>query len=117
VLKHILVVSDACESGPAFYMAMRNDIKAKTCETWDPTKFRSAQVFTSSNKEFSSDNSLFTQAFVHTLQNNKQNCISIESIAEKVSGVVKQNLKQSPKFGKIKGLEDEDGSFFFLKKE
>lgn len=116
-LKHILVVSDACESGPAFYMAMRDELKGKTCDTWDPTKFRSAQVFTSSNKEFSSDNSLFTQAFVHTLQNNKQSCISIESIAEKVSGVVKQNLKQSPKFGKIKGLEDEDGSFFFLKKE
>jgi tetratricopeptide (TPR) repeat protein len=117
-LKHILVISDACESGPAFYMAMRDDeLKGRTCSSWEPTKFKSAQVFTSSNKEKSSDNSLFTQAFIHTLQNNNQSCISIESIAEKVSGVVKQNLKQSPKFGKIKGLDDEDGSFFFLKKE
>ena len=72
---------------------------------------------TSSNKELSSDNSLFTQAFANILTNNPGNCISIESLATKVTGIVKQNLKQTPKFGKIKGLEDQDGSFFFIKKQ
>lgn len=115
-VKHVLVISDACESGPAFYMAMREELKPSICENWEPTKFKSAQVFTSSNRESSSDNSLFSQAFVNVLNNNKEDCISIETIAFKVTGIVKQNQKQSPKFGKIKGLDDENGSFYFLKK-
>jgi len=115
-VKHVLVISDACESGPAFYMAMREELKPSKCENWESTKYRSAQVFTSSNRESSSDNSLFSQAFVNVLNNNKDDCISIETIAFKVTGIVKQNQKQSPKFGKIKGLDDENGSFYFLKK-
>jgi hypothetical protein len=117
LLKHILVVSDACESGPAFYMAMRDDeIQNKACDDWNVTKFKSAQVLTSSNRELSSDNSLFTQAFANTLNNNPNNCVSIEYVAQKVLGIVKQNQKQTPKFGKIKGLDDENGTFFFVKK-
>jgi tetratricopeptide (TPR) repeat protein len=116
-LQHVLVISDACESGPAFYMAMRDDAVIRQCGDWEGTKFKSAQVMTSSNKELSSDNSLFTQAFANTLSNNPGNCISIETVAYKVSGIVKQNQRQSPKFGKIKGLDDQDGSFFFMKKQ
>jgi len=116
-VQHVLVISDACESGPAFYMAMRDDAMPRECGDWEGTKFKSAQVITSSNKELSSDNSLFTQAFANILSNNPRNCISIESVATKVTGIVKQNLKQTPKFGKIKGLEDQDGSFFFIKKQ
>jgi tetratricopeptide (TPR) repeat protein len=117
MLKHVLVISDACESGPAFYMAMRDEIEPRVCDDWEVAKFRSAQVITSSNKEFSTDNSLFTQAFANTLNNNPNDCISVESIALKVMGVVKQNQRQSPKFGKIKGLDDENGTFFFIKKK
>jgi tetratricopeptide (TPR) repeat protein len=116
-VQHVLVISDACESGPAFYMAMRDDAVPRQCGDWEGTKFKSAQVMTSSNKELSSDNSLFTQAFANILTNNPGNCISIESVATKVTGIVKQNLKQTPKFGKIKGLDDQDGSFFFIKKQ
>ena len=116
-LKHLFVISDACESGPAFYMAMRDDLQEKVCEDWESLKYRSAQVFTSSNKEQSSDNSLFTQAFVNVLNNNKDNCVSAETLAFKVSKVVKQNQRQVPKFGKIKGLDDENGTFYFIKKD
>lgn len=116
-VKHVLVISDACESGPAFYMAMRDEITPKLCDDWEVTKFKSAQVITSSNKELSTDNSLFTQAFANTLNNNPNDCISIEAITLKVMGIVKQNQKQTPKFGKIKGLEDENGTFFFIKKK
>ena len=116
LIKHVLVISDACESGPAFYMAMRDDAQARPCGDWEITKFKSAQVITSSNKELSNDNSLFTQAFANTLNNNPNECISVELIATKVSGIVKQNQKQTPKFGKIKGLDDENGTFFFMKR-
>lgn len=118
MLKHLLVISDACESGPAFYMAMRDDqLTPRTCEDWEVTRFRSAQVMTSSNKELSNDNSLFTQAFANTLNNNPNSCIPIEWVAGKISGIVKQNQRQTPKFGKIKGLTDENGTFFFIKKD
>jgi tetratricopeptide (TPR) repeat protein len=117
MLKHVVVVSDACESGPAFYMAMRDDAAPRICDDWEVTKFKSAQVITSSNKELSNDNSLFTQAFANTLSNNPSDCISLESIAFKVSAIVKQNQRQTPKFGKIKGLDDENGTFFFMKKK
>lgn len=116
-LKHLFVISDACESGPAFYMAMRDELTEKRCDDWESTKYRSAQVFTSSNKEQSSDNSLFTQAFVNVLNNAKESCLSAETIAFKVMNVVKQNQRQVPKFGKIKGLDDENGSFYFIKKD
>lgn len=116
-VKHVLVISDACESGPAFYMAMRDEITPKVCDDWEVTKFKSAQVLTSSNKELSTDISLFTQAFANTLNNNPDDCISIEAITLKVMGIVKQNQKQTPKFGKIKGLEDENGTFFFMKRD
>jgi hypothetical protein len=54
---------------------------------------------------------------VNTLNNNPNDCISIEAVTLKVMGIVKQNQKQTPKFGKIRGLDDENGSFFFIKKK
>jgi hypothetical protein len=114
--KHVLVISDACESGSAFYIDMSENFKSRLCDDWEVTKLKSAQVLTSSNKEQYSDNSLFTQAFANTLNNNPNDCISIEAIAEKVMNMVKQNKRPIPKFGKINGLDDENGSFLFMKK-
>ena len=41
---------------------------------------------------------------------------AIEEIATQVTKAVSQNNQQKPKFGKITGLKDEDGTFFFIKK-
>jgi hypothetical protein len=35
----------------------------------------------------------------------------------KVTSAVENTSKQSPQFGKIAGLEDEDGTFFFIPKD
>lgn len=113
---HSLVISDACESGPAFYLAMRDIPTDKKCDNWNNTKFRSAQVLTSSSVESSSDVSIFTQTFARTLSSNPESCIPIEKIAVKVTDAVKQNQKQTPRFGKIQDLTDENGTFFFIKK-
>jgi tetratricopeptide (TPR) repeat protein len=115
-LRHTLVVSDACETGPAFYLAMRGEPKSIDCNSWELTRLKSAQVLTSSDKEKSSDNSIFTKTFANVLNNNPERCIPIEKISEKVIPVVEQNQKQKPKFGYISGLEDENGTFFFIKK-
>jgi tetratricopeptide (TPR) repeat protein len=115
-LIHTLVVTDACESGATFLMAMRGDENNKRCDNWELTKAKSAQVFTSAGYELASDNSQFSKTFASCLNNNTDACLPIEKITKKVSAAVVQAGNQSPKFGKIKDLEDEGGTYFFIKK-
>jgi len=115
-ITHTLVITDACESGPSFYMAMRSDPKERDCGDWQATKFKSSQVFTSAGHELASDNSQFTKTFANSLKYNPNDCIPIENIVIKVTEAVSETGLQKPKFGKIAGLEDEDGTFFFIKK-
>lgn len=116
-ITHTLVITDACESGPSFYQAMRDTPKEKNCNDWQATKFKSSQVFSSAGYELAVDNSQFTKTFANTLSANPDACIPIETIVNKVSSAVaKSGASQKPKFGKIAGLEDEDGTFFFIKK-
>ena len=115
-LTHTLVVSDACESGPSFYQAMRSVNEEPTCDNVQATAFKSAQVFSSAGYELAVDNSQFTQTFANTLINNKNACIPIESVVKSVTAAVANNNQQKPKFGKIAGLQDENGTFFFIAK-
>lgn len=115
-LVHTLVITDACESGATFLMAMRGGDDEKKCDNWELTKAKSSQVFTSAGYELASDNSQFTKTFVSCLNNNVDPCIPIEKIVKKVSASVSQAGNQAPKFGKIKDLEDEGGTYFFMKK-
>lgn len=116
-ITHTLVVTDACESGPSFYQAMRSTPKDRSCNDWQATKFKSSQVFSSAGYELATDNSQFTKTFANTLNSNPNSCIPIETVVAKVkSAVSKGGAKQKPKFGKIAGLEDENGTFFFIKK-
>jgi len=116
-ITHTLVITDACESGPSFYQAMRATNETKSCNDWKATKFKSSQVFSSAGYELATDNSQFTKTFANTLVSNPNACIPIETVVTKVSSAVtKSGAKQKPKFGKIAGLEDENGTFFFIKK-
>jgi len=116
VITHTLVVTDACESGPTFYQAMRSGLKIRDCGDWKATKFKSSQVFSSAGYELASDNSQFTKTFANTLSYNPNSCIPIESIVKKVTSAVARNKQQKPQFGKIDGLADENGTFFFIKR-
>lgn len=116
-ITHTLVVTDACESGPSFYQAMRSSEEDKSCNDWQATKFKSSQVFSSAGYELATDNSQFTKTFANTLTSNPNSCIPIETVVTKVkTAVSKDGSNQKPKFGKIAGLEDENGTFFFMKK-
>ncbi|MFN2313129.1 MAG: tetratricopeptide repeat protein [Bacteroidales bacterium] len=115
-LTHVLVITDACESGPSFYQAMRSDIKARNCVDWKATQFKSSQIFSSAGYELAVDDSQFTRTFANTLRGNPNTCIAIEEIVTQVTKAVTQNNQQKPRFGKITGLKDEDGTFFFIKK-
>ncbi len=116
IITHTLVVTDACESGPSFYQAMRADNKIRSCDDVNATKFKSSQVFSSAGYELASDDSQFTKTFAKSLQFNQNTCIPIESIVNKVTEAVAQGEKQKPQFGKIAGFVDENGTFFFIKK-
>lgn len=115
-LMHTLVITDACESGATFLMAMRGGDTEKRCDNWELTKAKSSQVFTSAGYELASDNSQFSKTFASCLTNNTDACIPIDKITKRVSAAVIQAGNQSPKFGKIKDLEDEGGTFFFIRK-
>ena len=115
-LTHVLVITDACESGPSFYQAMRSEVKPRNCTDWKATQFKSSQIFSSAGYELAVDDSQFTRTFANTLRGNPNTCIAIEEIVIQVTKAVTQNNQQKPKFGKITGLKDEDGTFFFVKK-
>lgn len=115
-ITHTLIITDACESGPTFYMAMRSIPKERDCGDINATKFKSSQVFTSAGYELATDKSQFTKTFANSLNYNANSCIPIEKIARKVSFAVQKYSKQRPKFGKISGFVDENGTFFFIKK-
>jgi tetratricopeptide (TPR) repeat protein len=116
VVIHTLVVSDACESGPGFYTAMRSASDAPTCDNTQVAGSKSAQVFSSAGYELAVDNSKFTATFANTLMNNKNACIPIETVVKSVTAAVSTDNGQKPKFGKIQGLEDMNGTFFFIAK-
>jgi hypothetical protein len=63
------------------------------------------------------DDSQFTRTFANMLENNPGTCLPIENIVMKVTAAVENTGRQKPQFGKIAGLEDEDGTFFFIPKE
>jgi tetratricopeptide (TPR) repeat protein len=116
VVVHTLVVSDACESGPSFYTSMRAINEEPKCNNTLVAGAKSAQVFSSAGYELAVDNSKFTATFANTLLNNKNACIPIETVVKSVIAAVTTTTGQKPKFGKIQGLEDMNGTFFFVAK-
>jgi len=113
-ITHTLVVTDACESGPSFYQAMRSMHKKRDCSNWEDTRAKSAQVLSSAGNELAVDQSQFTESFANTLVNNPNTCLPIEDVVSKVTLSVTKAGRQEPQFGKIEGLEDEGGTFFFI---
>jgi tetratricopeptide (TPR) repeat protein len=115
-LTHTLVVTDACESGPSFYQAMRGTEAERRCDDYTATQFKSSQVFSSAGYELASDNSQFTKTFAQSLRSNPDACMPIDKVVRNVSKAAAKGSTQKPKFGTIQGLTDENGTFFFIKK-
>jgi tetratricopeptide (TPR) repeat protein len=115
-LTHLLIVSDACSTGPGFNVALRGTLEGASCNQTDLTIKKSSQVFTSAGEGYAYDNSLFTRSFANALLNNENKCITIDEIVNRVNTTVRANTSQSPEFGRIAGLEDQQGTFFFISK-
>ncbi len=118
ILDHTLVITDACESGPSFYQAMRAELNVnKSCNNPALVRLKSYQVFSSAGYELAVDESKFTKTFANVLGNNRDACLPIEKVVNTVTDAVVIENQQKPQFGKIKGLADENGTFFFIKKQ
>ena len=83
--------------------------RLRTSSSW-------SSFYSIANTSSTIDNSQFTRTCANTLTANPNQCIPIENIVIKVTKAVSETNKQSPKFGKISGMIDEDGTFFFIKK-
>ena len=114
-ITHTLMVTDACESGPSFYQAMRDVSSSKSCEDGFG-EMKSSQVFASSGYDLAADNSEFTQTFANTLKGNASTCLPMEKIVTEVTKNVIIKNQMRPKFGTIPGFTHEEGTFFFIKK-
>lgn len=115
-LTHLLVVSDACESGAAFYTELTGLIPSTRCNNPTATQ-KSSQVFSSTSTEKASDNSIFAQTFASSLNGNPNPCISIFEISKLVAAAVEKNQRQRTRFGKIDGLPNDGGTFLFVRVE
>ena len=115
-LKHVLLVSDAADVGPIF-SSLIQEKSIPNCDKLEVIQTKSAQVITVAQKEMVAENKLFSQSFSNILNNNAATCISIESISEKINIMLAQNKKELAKFGRIKGITEEKGSFLFFKKQ
>jgi len=114
--KHILIISDACQTGPGFYLTERSDLTEMRCDDRDVTELQSSQVFTSAGNETAIDNSGFSTSFASSLRNSTSYCLPVESVVKEVADYLEQNSSQKSVFGKIAGLSDEGGTFFFIRK-
>jgi tetratricopeptide (TPR) repeat protein len=113
-LTHLLVVSDACSTGPGFNIAMRGTMGEFSCSQTDLLNKKSFQVFTSAGTEKAYDNSLFARSFSNALLNNDDDCMTIDELAKRIIIILQANSSQVPEFGRIAGLNDEQGTFFFI---
>ena len=117
VLRNLLIVSDACESGPAFSLT-DGSAGNFTCNTL-PTNQQnsSAYVFSSTSNEKASDNSVFCETFVDLLNSNPNQCIAMSEVVKMVSSVVEKRQSQRCKYGKIKEMNNNTGNFYFIKRD
>ena len=117
-LTHMLVISDACQAGGSLYEATRASHSDKNCNDKLVIESKSTQIVTSADSyDEALDQSKFMDVFYNTLKNNDLSCISIDKIYLEIKTALEMGGKQTPQFSNIKGLKNENGTFFFIKKE
>jgi len=115
-LKHLLVITDACESGPTFFQAMRSIPSEPVCDDPAGARKRSYQLFSASGYDLATQESPFAAAIAKALSTNQQPCIPVQEVVKKVTLHLMRNHLDRPQFGNIAGMDNEGGTFFFYRK-
>lgn len=117
LLRNILIVSDACESGPSFSLTDESLVNFDCSMLKNNPQNSSSYVFSSTTNEKASDNSVFCETFADLLNTNPDECIPMSAIVKSVSLVVEKRQSQRCKYGKIKDIINNTGSFYFIKRD
>jgi len=117
LLRNILIVSDACESGPSFSLTDESLVNFDCSMLKNNPQNSSSYVFSSTTNEKASDNSVFCETFADLLNTNPDDCIPMSEIVKSVSLVVEKRQSQRCKYGKIKDIINNTGSFYFIKRD
>jgi hypothetical protein len=110
-------VSDACESGPSFSLTDESLVNFDCSMLKNNPQNSSSYVFSSTTNEKASDNSVFCETFADLLNTNPDECIPMSAIVKSVSLVVEKRQSQRCKYGKIKDIINNTGSFYFIKRD
>lgn len=116
-LRHLLLISDACNPAPEFYKTGYRDSAMVKCDDTELVQLRSSQIFTASREPSSADNSFFSLGFTDVLTRNTAYCLPVDRIAAEVFAGFMDKNGQQPVFGTILSLSDEGGTFFFVRKD
>jgi hypothetical protein len=116
-LRHLLLISDACNPAPEFYHAGYRDSVMVSCDDLELMQLRSSQIFTASRESLSADHSFFSHCFTGVLMRDTAACIPVDHIAARVFAGFMDENRQQPVFGSILSLSDEGGTFFFVRKK
>lgn len=115
--KHLLVISDACETAPGFYDLKRGATDyVKSCSDFQHKNLKSVQGITSSGIESTNDKSEFANLFSAELSKNNGDCITINKIFENIRGGFNEDTG-IPSFETIDNFHvDAKATFIFIKK-
>ncbi len=113
----MLIVSDACQSGNNSWEITRAVHATKDCNDVRLQTLKSKQVLTSASQtELSSDNSKFARIFINTLKGEDSQCIPVDEIYLKAKESMERNGRSTPQFYTIPDVDDQNGTFFFIRK-
>ncbi len=115
-LHHLLVITDACESGPTFFQAMRSIPTEPACDDPAAARKRSYQLLSASGYDLATEESLFAATIAQTLAENTRPCLPIQEVVKQVTIRLIRNHQDRPQFGNITGMDNEGGTFFFYRK-
>lgn len=117
--KHILIVSDSCYSGALLDTRSELDLGKSEKKIQILYKSKSRQIITSGAKEPVPDKSIFFKYLIETLEQNKENAISANTLFHKIRDrvIINSPLEQKPQIGKIKFAGDDGGDFILFRKK
>lgn len=118
--RHTLVIADSCFSGSLIRRTRGTQIQSRYF--WDLSKKKSRQIITSGGLEPVSDkgwgeHSVFAGKLIDLLKQNREEPLSASELALHLRKEVKEtSFDQTPEYGRLYTADDENGEFFFVRK-
>jgi len=118
--KHVVVISDSCYSGLILRSPTTRSRESKNYCQLNKQKSRTALTSgglhpVSDTDPNSPNNSVFTNGFLHALENNKKPLFTLQEKFAEISKYVRENAEQIPEYSNIHKSEHETGADFIFR--